>query len=210
MSKPANFMGLRRLLGKAEASSEGADTTAASDGADTVQGADGADTTDGDEGDDTLEGGDSTQAGSEGADSVAAADGDDAAAPAASVTTGTESADYRAGYEAAQRRWAGVLMSDAARGNLEMATDLLAESTMDADAIVGMCERHAGGNSAALQLLDRTPKPKVAGGAATTEASGQDGKQVRLSAAERVNSRLSAPKGVKTRRAAKAPAAVTA
>lgn len=90
-------------------------------------------------------------------------------APAPNANVNTASADYEAGHLAASGRFAAVLASPAARANLELATDLLASTTMAPGAIIGMCERHKG-DGAAKRLLDSTPKPALGAEAEQSES----------------------------------------
>jgi hypothetical protein len=206
MAKTGVWKGLAGLLGRAPAAS--ASTT----DDDTVTGGGGGDNIDdGDEDeDDTVDGGEGTDtiAGSEGDDDDAGAhesnDGGEGQGGGQSPTgANTNSPDFRAGEAAANTRWATVLMSEAARNNLEMATDLMAKG-MSASDVVEMCETHGGskgGKNAAQQLLERTPKPNLGAGGDGGEQNADAGKAARDAAAKSVNRTLSAPKGAATRRA---------
>ena len=135
-----------------------------------------------------------TTEGEEGADSDESSaddsDGEEGTEPSSPVAANAASADYRAGFDAAQSRWAAVLLSDHARANLELATDLLAETDMEPKAIVGMCERHKASGSTALRLLDQTPKVNLGNGAGTVAPDAAA--DTRKKAAEAHNKRIGA------------------
>lgn len=108
----------------------------------------------------------------------------------ANVDAPKRSADFRAGerYGAQQTagRWAAVLASPVGRANLEMATDLLATSSMSPSAIVEHCDKYKG-SSAAKTLLDTTKKVNL-GVEGNTEKD--PGAEARKASVERTNARL--------------------
>jgi len=120
------------------------------------------------------------------------------------------SADFLAGerHGATQTagRWAAVLSSPVARGNFEMATDLLANTDMSAAAIVRHCDKYKGSN-AALDLLNTTPKVDL--GVPGKSANADPGKEARTKATAKANERVGAGAGG-TRAAKKARASAAA
>jgi hypothetical protein len=111
-------------------------------------------------------------------------------------------AGQRHGAEQTAGRWAAVLSSPVARGNFEMATDLLATTNMSAAAIVRHCDKYKGSN-AALNLLDKTPKTNL--GVPGRSANADPAKEARAKATGKVNARVGAAGGG-TRAAKKAAA----
>ena len=137
------------------------------------------------------------------ADPVVPADDEDDEPADPAPAADTTSTDYRAGVTATNGRWAAVFASEHARANLELATDLLADTTMKPSAIIGMCERHKAGTKPGLQSLASTPRPNLGGataGAGGAAAGGDPGKAARSGAAARANARVAGKPGVKTKR----------
>lgn len=126
----------------------------------------------------------------------------------ASGNTPKRSADFLAGqrYGAEQTagRWAAVLASPVARGNLEMATDLLASSSMTPAAIVDHCDKYKGSN-AARALLDTTQRPDL--GASGDSQNKDAGAEARARSTAKVNAGVGGgrQRGPKTSKAADAP-----
>lgn len=126
---------------------------------------------------------------------------------AAGDTTGREagakpvsrSADFLAGQRhgatVTAGRFAAVLVSPVARANLEMATDLLANSTMTPSAIIEHCDRYKGENSA-KRLLEQTPKMALGDGDDGGQKEGTEARASRQSAVSNVNKRTG--RGAKT------------
>ncbi len=182
-------------------------------------------------GDTAAEGDDDTGASGDDADAGNLPAGDDAGAPdgeageedaggddtpTASTPPAGRSADFLAGMKlGAQQeagRFAAVLISPVARANLEMATDLLATSTMTPSAIIQMCDRYKGENSA-KRLLDATPRPNL-GASGGGAAGGDEAKASRAAATAKVNARngggrrgLNAEQPVRKSRRAQQPGA---
>ncbi len=100
------------------------------------------------------------------------------------------SAEYTRGYNAAQGRWAATLLADTCRGNLELATDLLAETNLSPKRIAAMCAAHPGGKTTALKLLDATPKVNLGGGGGVAPTAADVGKEARTKAIANANKRL--------------------
>lgn len=157
----------------------------------------------GDEADDTTEG--------EGDEDGDAGTGEDAPGGAGTEASGDapkRSADFLAGqrYGAEQTagRWAAVLASPVARGNLEMATDLLASSAMSPAAIVDHCDKYKGSN-AARALLDTTQRPDL--GASGDTATKDAGAEARANATAKVNAGVGGgrQRGPKTSKSAAGP-----
>lgn len=138
--------------------------------------------------------------------------GEDAPAGEAQAggNTPKRSADFLAGQrhgaEQTAGRWAAVLSSPVARGNFEMATDLLATTNMSAAAIVRHCDKYKGSN-AALTLLDSTKKVSL--GVPGKSANADPAKEARAKATDKVNARVGAAGGG-TRAAKKAAASAAA
>ncbi len=206
MSAPSTFAGLRRLMQKAGLSTADAPTESGEGKPKNED--DGEDEGDGsgapvDPPVEEVEGegeGESEGEGEGSGEGEGEGEGDGGAAAA-----NTASADYRAGVAATEARWAAVLVSPAAQGNLELATDLLADSQMSSARIIQMCEQHKAPVNAGKDLLARTPRPAIGadeGGAAPDAAQ-----TARKTAAARVNASKTGGKGIKAMRAAAAAAA---
>lgn len=120
---------------------------------------------------------------------------------AANTAPGTLSAEAQRGYDLANARWAHVMLSPSARGNLNLALDLLAESSMSPEAIIRTCKNNAastqpGSKHAMRSRLATTPAP----GTRISGSQGEDGsddpaKSARKKAAERANQRTARSAG---------------
>lgn len=201
MAKTQSYAGLKRLLAKVGISQTSTDPVPADDtdevetppededGVETPPAAEGEGAGGEAEGEEGSEGGDEGEGGAADPEPEPIAANIDTSSPA-----------YRAGFQAAQARWATVLLSDAARANLELATDLLAEDGIAPERIVQMCENHSKGSSGAEgRLQATTPKPKLGHGAAN---DGKDpAKEGAKAAVETVNARIPKGAGIKELRA---------
>jgi hypothetical protein len=221
-AQTTRFAGLRALAAKIGSSVSGAALTAGQPGAseepldpadgpapeddDDAAAGTGAGEGEGNEGEGNAP--DDSEAGNAGA---GAGEGDDPAPGGAGEPAGGGTdASYNRGYAAASGRWAATFLNESCRANLELATDLLADTNMTPDKIAAYCSRNAGGSSASTgqQRLATTPKPKVGveGGGINGGTPGEqdEGQVARKAATAHVNTgakRRAAAAGVATRRA---------
>lgn len=118
----------------------------------------------------------------------APADGTADAPPAA----GVDAASFKAGADAANLRWAGILTNASCLANIELAAQLAVETNFTATKIGELCAIGKTGDPAALALLDRTEKPNLGTDArdeSTKPAGDTPGQVAGKSAVDKINQR---------------------
>jgi hypothetical protein len=124
--------------------------------------------------------------------------GDETDGPEAGKGAGAKPVRRSAEFLAGQRygstltagRFAAVLVSPVARANLEMATDLLANSDMKPGAIIEHCDRYKGEHSA-KKLLEETKKVNLGDGNGGGQKEGTEAATSRQAAVKATNRRVS-------------------